>query len=174
MILVMTAAVPITCTFSSPQATAAFAARIAPLLRPGDTLLLDGEIGTGKTHFARAIIQARLATVGRAEDVPSPTYTLVQAYTDGIVDLLHADLFRLTTPEDVFDLGLDDAFREAVCIVERPDRLAGHRLNEALLIKFETRNEPGIRVLTFYATAQRWSQLLPLFESVTTSDVAHA
>ncbi|MGR3343016.1 MAG: tRNA (adenosine(37)-N6)-threonylcarbamoyltransferase complex ATPase subunit type 1 TsaE [Paracoccaceae bacterium] len=169
----MTAAFPITCTFSSPQATAAFAARLAPFLRPGDTLLLDGEIGTGKTHFARAIIQARLATVGRAEDVPSPTYTLVQTYTDGITDILHADLFRLTTPEDVFDLGLDDAFSEAVCIVEWPDRLAGHRPNGAILIKFETRNEPSVRVLTFHATAQRWSQLLPLFESVNTSDVAH-
>ena len=173
MILCMTAAFPITCTFTSPQATAAFAARIAPLLRPGDTLLLDGEIGTGKTHFARAIIQARLAAVGRTEDVPSPTYTLVQAYNDGVTDLLHADLFRLTSPEEVFDLGLEDAFKDAVCMVEWPDRLAELRPDGAIHIRFETRDEPCVRVLTFSATAQRWSQLLPLFDSLVTSDVAH-
>ena len=167
----MTAAFPIPCTFSSPADTAAFAAQFAPLLQSGDTLLLDGEIGTGKTHFARAIIKARLARVGRAEDVPSPTYTLVQSYSDGIVDILHVDLFRLTAPEEVADLGLDDAFRDAICIVEWPDRLAGHRPDGALLIKFETRDKPDARVLIFHAAAPRWSQLLPLLDSVTTSDV---
>src|SRR6056297_3788247 len=120
-------------TLSSPQATAALAARIAPLLRPGDTLLLSGPIGAGKTAFARALIQARL---GRAEDVPSPTFTLVQTYDDGICEIWHADLYRLTVPEDAVELGLDQAFAEAICLVEWPDRLGALAPSDALHLDF--------------------------------------
>src|SRR6056297_4111622 len=120
-------------TLSSPQATAALAARIAPLLRPGDTLLLSGPIGAGKTAFARALIQARL---GRAEDVPSPTFTLVQTYDDGICEIWHADLYRLTVPEDAVELGLEQAFAEAICLVEWPDRLGDLRPEGALALDF--------------------------------------
>ena len=64
-------------TFNSPEETAGFARALAPGLRPGDVLLLDGQIGSGKTHFARALIQARLLADGApAEDVPSPTSLL--------------------------------------------------------------------------------------------------
>jgi tRNA threonylcarbamoyladenosine biosynthesis protein TsaE len=164
---------PIARTCTSPQDTAALAARIAPLLRAGDTLLLDGDIGSGKTHFARAIIQTRLGKAGRAETVPSPTYTLVQAYCDGIVDIWHADLFRLASPDEVADLGLDDAFREAICLVEWPDRLAGQHPDGAMLIRFETCSEPGVRVLIFHASAPRWLQILPLIEHAATGNTAH-
>ena len=92
---------------------------LAPLLRAGDTILLDGSIGAGKTHFCRALIRERL---GHDEDVPSPTFTLVQTY-EGDPDIWHADLYRLTHPDEARELGLDEAFETAICLVEWPDRM---------------------------------------------------
>src|SRR5210317_2389261 len=87
-------------------ATATLAARMAPLLAKGDTLLLEGDIGAGKSAFARALIRARL---GRMEDVPSPTFTIVQTYEADDGDIWHCDLYRLTHPDEAFELGLEDA-----------------------------------------------------------------
>ena len=87
---------PIIIELPTGAATTALAERLAPRLGPGDTLLLSGPIGAGKTHFARALIKARLRAAGRDEDVPSPTFTLVQTYDDGICEIWHADLYRLT------------------------------------------------------------------------------
>jgi tRNA threonylcarbamoyladenosine biosynthesis protein TsaE len=88
-------------------------------LGPGDCVLLEGPIGAGKSHLARAIIRARL---GRAEDVPSPTFTLVQTY-QADVEIWHADLYRLSHIDEVSELGLDEAFDSAICLIEWPDRL---------------------------------------------------
>ena len=104
-----------------PGATEALARRLAPGLVPGDTLLLAGPIGAGKTHFTRALIRARMR---REEEVPSPTYTLVQTYDDGEAEIWHADLYRLGDAGEIAELGLDDAFETAICLVEWPDRLA--------------------------------------------------
>ena len=88
-------------------------------LGAGDVVALHGPIGAGKSHFARALIRARL---GRDEDVPSPTFTLIQTY-GADVDLWHADLYRLTHPDEVLELGLDDAFHSAICLIEWPERM---------------------------------------------------
>ena len=116
------------------DATAALAGRIAPLLQAGDTLLLEGDIGAGKTTFARALIRARLHAP--SEDVPSPTFTLVQTYDAGDVVIWHCDLYRLTDPQEVLELGLDDAFADAICLVEWPDRLGPDAPQDALLCRF--------------------------------------
>ena len=111
----------------------AFAADLSVCLRSGDTLLLSGPIGAGKSTFARAVIQARL---GRAEDVPSPTFTLVQVYEDDAGDMWHCDLYRLTDSQEVFELGLDEAFETAICLIEWPDRLGDTAPNDALHLTF--------------------------------------
>jgi tRNA threonylcarbamoyladenosine biosynthesis protein TsaE len=103
--------------------TAALGARLASVAQAGDCLLLEGPIGAGKSHLARAFIQARL---GRMEEVPSPSFTLVQVYEAAGVEIWHADLYRLTHPDEVWELGLDDAFAKAICLVEWPDRLGNH------------------------------------------------
>ncbi len=95
------------------------AACFAPHLRAGDTILLTGSIGAGKTAFCRALIRHRL---GPEEDVPSPTFTLVQTY-EADVEIWHADLYRLTHPDEARELGLEEAFDQAICLVEWPDRL---------------------------------------------------
>mgnify|MGYP005843981405 CR=1 FL=1 len=104
-----------------PDATAAFARALAPRLQPGDTLLLSGDLGSGKSHFARAAILARLAA---PEDVPSPTYTLVQTYADTAgTEIWHADLYRLGDVAEIEELGLSGALETAICLIEWPDRL---------------------------------------------------
>ena len=107
-------------TLTDERKTAALARQIAPLLMTGDTLLLEGEIGAGKSAFARALIRARL---GLMEDVPSPTFTLVQTYEDPQGDIWHCDLYRLTHPDEALELGLAEAFDTAICLIEWPDRL---------------------------------------------------
>ncbi|MDT8857576.1 tRNA (adenosine(37)-N6)-threonylcarbamoyltransferase complex ATPase subunit type 1 TsaE [Paracoccaceae bacterium Fryx2] len=104
----------------SDEATSRLGRWLAHALQPGDTLLLSGAIGAGKTHLARALIRERL---GHAEDVPSPTFTLVQTYDAGGVEIWHADLYRLSHPDQVVELGLEAAFDTAVCLIEWPERL---------------------------------------------------
>jgi tRNA threonylcarbamoyladenosine biosynthesis protein TsaE len=118
--------------------TAALGQRLAGLARRGDAILLEGPIGAGKSCLARAFIQAFL---GREEDVPSPTFTLVQVYEAAGADIWHADLYRLTHPDEVWELGLEDAFETAICLVEWPDRLGGHLPPDALRIRLEAQGE---------------------------------
>jgi len=116
-------------------ATETLAACIAPRLRPGDTLLLSGGIGAGKTAFARALIRA--ATGNPTGDVPSPTFTIVQTYPTAQGDIWHADLYRLSHPDEAQELGLTDAMDTAICLIEWPDRLADLAPADALSLAFE-------------------------------------
>ena len=100
--------------------TAALAARLAELVGAGDVVALWGDLGVGKTAFARGLIRA----AGDAdEEVPSPTFTLVQIYDAGAAPIWHFDLYRLNGPEDIWELGFDDALEEAVSLIEWPERL---------------------------------------------------
>ncbi len=123
-------------TLESETETRALAEAVAPGLAAGDTLLLEGQIGAGKTFFARALIQARLRAAGHCEDVPSPTFTLVQTYDDGICEIWHADLYRVSGPDELVELGLDDAFADAICLIEWPDRLGDATPPDAVMLTF--------------------------------------
>lgn len=133
-------------TLPTADATAALARWLAPHLHAGDVLLLEGPIGAGKTHFARALIQSLLDV---PEDVPSPTFTLVQTYeaANG-TEVWHADLYRLTHPDEVLELGLDAAFETAICLVEWPDRLGAATPPGALHFTFAPGAEEDSRSLT--------------------------
>lgn len=110
---------PICLSLPSDDDTARLGRWFADRLRAGDVVALEGPIGAGKTHFSRALIRARL---GYDEDVPSPTFTLIQTY-EADVEIWHADLYRLTHPDEVLELGLDEAFRTAICLIEWPERM---------------------------------------------------
>lgn len=110
---------PLSFLLPSEEDTTRLGRWFAPRLGAGDIVALDGPIGAGKTHFARALIRARL---GFPEDVPSPTFTLIQTY-QADVDIWHTDLYRLTHPDEVLELGLDDAFQTAICLIEWPERM---------------------------------------------------
>jgi tRNA threonylcarbamoyladenosine biosynthesis protein TsaE len=116
-------------------ATQRLAACIASRLHPGDTLLLEGGIGTGKTAFARALIRA--TTGNPAEDVPSPTFTLVQTYPSPRGEIWHTDLYRLSHPDEARELGLTEAMDHAICLVEWPGRLGDLAPDGALTLSFE-------------------------------------
>ena len=112
-------------------ATEALAARLAPMLRPGDAVLLDGPLGAGKSAFARALLRA--ATGDAALEVPSPTFTLVQSYDLPAGPAHHFDLYRLSGPAGLGELGWDEA-REGIVLVEWPERLGPLAPPEALRI----------------------------------------
>jgi tRNA threonylcarbamoyladenosine biosynthesis protein TsaE len=130
---------------AGPDDTAHLGRWLSGCLRPGDTVLLQGPIGSGKSHFARSVIQSWL---GRPEDVPSPTFTLVQTYGEGDTEIWHADLYRLSHPDEVIELGLDDAFGRAVCLIEWPERLGRTAPALALHICFLQDGEGRRLVLT--------------------------
>lgn len=100
-------------------ATAAFGGRLAAALKPGDLVLLDGDLGAGKTALARAVIRQ---LVGDPRlDVPSPSFALVQPYEAKGMPILHADLYRLAGEAEIDELGLFDR-ADAIVLVEWPER----------------------------------------------------
>ena len=117
----------------SPEQTCSLARALAPLLVPGDTVLLSGEIGAGKTLFARALIQSRLSIL---EDVPSPSFTLIQIYELSDAEIWHVDLYRLSDPDEVIYLGLEEALQDAICLIEWPDRLGELAPENSLKLNF--------------------------------------
>jgi tRNA threonylcarbamoyladenosine biosynthesis protein TsaE len=139
----------------SEEATTALGAWFAARLRAGDTVLLSGPIGAGKSHFARAFIRARL---GRSEEVPSPSFTLVQTY-QADVEIWHSDLYRLTHPDEVLELGLEDAFATAICLVEWPDRLGKFVPKQAISINFASEAEGRMAKISFADRADMRSDL---------------
>lgn len=102
-------------------AVEAFGGRIAARLRPGDVVALTGELGAGKTTLARAIVRA----LGYEGEVPSPTFTIVETYEALDPPLVHADFYRLESPREAEELGLDDYREGAALIAEWPDKAGG-------------------------------------------------
>jgi tRNA threonylcarbamoyladenosine biosynthesis protein TsaE len=117
-----------------PAATEAFAGRVADVARPGDVIALHGPLGAGKTAFARAFIAAR---AGCPVEVPSPTFTLVQTYAlpDGVV--WHFDLYRVEMPEEIHELGFDEAQAEGLSLIEWAERLGPMLPADRLDIRLE-------------------------------------
>jgi tRNA threonylcarbamoyladenosine biosynthesis protein TsaE len=145
-------------TLNTAEETARLAVKIGALLRPGDCLLLDGSIGAGKTHFSRHLIRSVLQV---PEDVPSPTFTLVQTYDTQIGELWHADLYRLSSLDEIEELGLTDAFENAICLVEWPDRLGNTAPIHALTLKLRSDPEHEMtRHLALEWSTPRWSEIL--------------
>ena len=105
-------------------ATEALAARIAALAQKGDTIALQGPLGAGKTAFARFFIAALARAEGKpVEEVPSPTFTLVQSYDFARFTVHHFDLYRLADPREALELGIEDALEDGIVLIEWPEKL---------------------------------------------------
>lgn len=150
----------------SPDTTSEFAERLSQVLKAGDVLLLEGPIGSGKTHFSRALIKARLnAASAPDEDVPSPTFTLIQTYEAGPVEIWHADLYRLSHPDEAEELGLFQAFETAIVLVEWPDRLGDLAPKHALLLQFDQGRKEDERTIAISGNA-KWRDRLQSLRGV--------
>jgi len=123
-------------------ATVALARRIADVAGPGDVIALSGDLGVGKTRFARAFVDAAM---GDGEEVPSPTFTLVQTYDSPAGSIWHFDLYRLARPAEAYELGIEEAFAGGIALIEWPDRLAGLLPAERLDIDLAYGDRPTAR-----------------------------
>ena len=104
------------------DATARLGAAIAAALKPGEAVCLTGPLGAGKSTLARGLVRALTRP---DEDVPSPTFTLVQFYDGLHFPLAHFDLYRLERPDEAFEIGLDEALEDGSAVIEWPERLGG-------------------------------------------------
>ncbi len=136
---------------------AAFAARLAPLLQEGDCITLSGDLGAGKSSFARALIHA----LGGPSEVPSPTFTLVQSYETARGTLNHFDLYRLKAADEVYELGWEEAL-SGLCLVEWPERLGSLVPHAALAIRFDFPQHQQSRILTVKGSAAWATRLVSL------------
>lgn len=123
-------------------ATAHLGAAIAAALRPGEAVCLFGPLGAGKSTLARALVRA-LTTPD--EEVPSPTFTLVQFYAGPRLQVAHFDLYRLTDPDEAYEIGLDEALDEGAAVIEWPQRLAGRLPRDRLDVEIELTEDAGGR-----------------------------
>ena len=142
-------------TLADETATAELGARIARGLEPGDAVLLKGELGAGKTTLARAIIQA----LGVEESIPSPTFTLVQAYEAERLDVAHFDLYRIEDARELAELGLDDALERGAALVEWPERGFPARLGADALMVELVQTSANAREARIRGPA-RWQRLI--------------
>jgi len=149
-------------TLGGAGATTAWARRFSAVLKVGDVIGLEGDLGTGKTALVRAAVHAM---GNAAEEVPSPTFTLVQTYELPDFTLWHFDLYRIGTPEEALDLGFDEAAVDGVVMVEWPDRLGPYWPTDGLILFLAYDDEPGTRVLTAYGDRE-WQRRLADLEAV--------
>ncbi|WP_343045196.1 tRNA (adenosine(37)-N6)-threonylcarbamoyltransferase complex ATPase subunit type 1 TsaE [Oricola thermophila] len=139
---------------SSEQALARFACDMVMALRPGDCLLLQGDLGAGKSTFARAAIRALAGDREGRMEVPSPTFTLVQTY-DLPLPVAHFDLYRIADPAEVDELGLGEMLETGVALVEWPERAAGNLPDGAVRLSIsEVAGDPDAREIAIDAPVE--------------------
>lgn len=130
-----------TISLRDENATASLARDIAARLGPRDVILMDGDLGAGKSFLTRALI--RHLTHDPDLVVPSPTFTLVQTYETPNWFISHFDLYRLDNPEQIFDIGFEDALASGLTIIEWPAKLGPYRPRAVLSITLKSDPHAG-------------------------------
>ena len=144
-------------------ATARLAQSVAALARPGDVIALFGELGSGKTAFARAFINALPAPGGTTpaafEEVPSPTFTLLQTYERAPAPVWHFDLYRVARPDEAYELGFEEALDGGILLIEWAERLGPLLPAERLELRFDYTESAGARRAVLIGTGN-WDRRL--------------
>ena len=138
-----------------PAATAAAAGKLAELCQPGDVLCLFGDLGAGKTTFARGFLRA----LGVVDEIPSPTFNLLLTYDTAAGTIWHFDLYRLNEPNEIIELGFEDAMADGISLIEWPDRLGDwlpERRIEIYLIETKVDTRRQLRLRAVGAGFERW------------------
>ena len=133
-------------------ATGILASQLANLAEPRDIIALTGNLGLGKTAFARAFITA----LGGSGEVTSPTFSLVQVYELSRINVYHFDLYRIENSEEIFELGIEDAFAEGISLIEWPDRMATYLPPERLDIFFSNGLDENARRVLLVGHGENW------------------
>ena len=148
---------------SDLAATERLARRVAAVARVGDLIALKGDLGSGKTTFARFFLRA---VSGREnEEVPSPTFNLLLVYSYPNLTVWHFDLYRLRAPEEAYELGVDDALAEGVALVEWPERLGTYLPAARLDLRLAESTTPDARHVTLAASGPWRDRLTLLVEN---------
>jgi tRNA threonylcarbamoyladenosine biosynthesis protein TsaE len=146
-----------TIMLADPAATERCGATLAAVLRPGDVVALAGTLGAGKTSFARGV----LAALGLEDDAPSPSFPIVIVYDppDLRLPLWHVDLYRIDDPDEIGELGLDEARESAALLIEWPERMGGNLWPDTLRLTFEVAGDGGRRLT--WAAPTPWEARWP-------------
>jgi len=143
---------------NSEADTVRAAQKIAGIVKKGDVIALFGTLGMGKTVFARAFVRA---LGDEDEDVPSPTFTLVQTYDvtkdDVPVTVWHFDLYRLKSPEELYELGVEEAV-DGISLIEWPENALPLLPPSRLEVRFDAENTGTTRRLTFVPKGKNWEK----------------
>jgi len=141
-------------TLADLKATEALGEAIADGLARGDCVALEGDLGAGKTTLARAILRA----LGVSEIVPSPSFTLVQAYETERLPVRHFDLYRIESAAELDELGLDEALSEGAALIEWPERAGEHLPEDTLHISLSILGDAARNVSVMGPS--RWAEIL--------------
>ncbi len=125
-------------------------------VKVGDCLLLSGPVGAGKSALARAIIQSQMLKDGHIEDVPSPTFTLVQTYSTSVGTFCHADLYRLSDSSELEELGFPEILTDAISLIEWPEKLGHLRPERHLKIVISIEGDTEIRHVELLPSGEGW------------------
>lgn len=136
------------------------------MLRPGDVVTLEGDLGAGKTTFVRALIAAFAADAGQPPpEVPSPTFTLVQTYDFPRATLWHFDLYRIERPDDALELGIEEAFAEGIALIEWPERLGPLLPARRIAVRIAFGAAPDSRRFEISAPGEAGARLAGAFDA---------
>lgn len=151
-----TESVSVNIALPDEAATQELGARLSTCLKRGDVLCLNGGLGAGKTTLSRGLIYALTGN----DEVPSPTYTLVQTYEAPNFEIWHFDLYRLKSPSEVWALGIEDALYDGVCLIEWPERLGDLKPDGTIDMTIDFNEDGRVATLTHPAAiAERFHDL---------------
>lgn len=126
--------------------TIALGQKVAQIAQKGDIFALEGTLGMGKSVFCRAFIQSLVGNT----DVPSPTFTLLQTYDAPDFEIYHFDLYRLKDPDEIFELGMEEAMYQGVCLIEWPEKMGGYLPRRAITVQITPQSNG--RLFEFFVT----------------------
>lgn len=147
--------------FSPDEAsTIAFGRKLAQMAKQGDVFALFGTLGMGKSVLARAFIQSLTG----AEEVPSPTFTLVQSYDAPDFEIFHYDLYRIKSPEEIFEIGMEESVYQGVSLIEWPEMMGGYLPRNCFRIEI-TPQKDGRKITISSASEEKRQRLAELEKS---------
>ena len=143
------------------QQTKAISEAFSELVRAGDTLLLFGDVGSGKTFFSRLLIQKMMKKQGaKLEDIPSPTFAIIQVYDTLLPSVWHLDLYRLSNSEEIIDLDLENALEKGVCLIEWPEKMGAYAPQRNISITLEqTEGAYDLRNISLEFNGSGWDYI---------------